>query len=89
MPEAAIVGHAVVQCPFAAVTERRVPDVVGEAEPFRERFVEAQDPRDTTRHLAHLEAVGEPGAVVVALVVQEDLGLVLEPTEGGGVGDSW
>src|SRR5690606_33654088 len=43
---------------------------------------------DRARDLRHLDRVGEPRAVVVALVVDEDLGLVLQPPEGAGVDDA-
>jgi hypothetical protein len=38
--------------------------------------------------LRHLDAVGEPGAEEVALMVDENLGLVLKSPEGGGMNDT-
>ena len=35
--------------------------------------------------LGHFQAVGQPGAVMIALVEHEHLGLVLQPAERGGM----
>src|SRR3546814_12698181 len=43
---------------------------------------------DRARVLRHLGRVGQPRAVVIALVVDEDLGLVLQPPEGAGMDDA-
>ena len=64
------------------MAEGRMTEVVGERQGLGEVFVELQRPRQGAGDLRHLERVGEPGAVVVALVVEEDLGLFLQPAEG-------
>ena len=51
-------------------------------------FVEPQRPRHDAADLADLDAVGQPRAVVVSLVVDEDLGLVLQPAKGAAVHDA-
>jgi hypothetical protein len=51
-------------------------------------FVQAQVARQRAADLRHLQAVGQPGAEQIALVVEEHLGLVLEPAEGRGVDDA-
>ena len=38
--------------------------------------------------LRHFEAVGQPRAVMIALVIDEDLGLVVQPAEGGRMQDA-
>ena len=38
--------------------------------------------------LRHFQRVGQPGAVMIALVEHEDLGLVLQAAEGGGMDDA-
>ena len=63
------------------VPERRVPDVVAEAQRLGQRLVERQVAGDGAADLGDVEGVGEPGDVVVALGVHEDLGLVLQPAE--------
>ena len=50
-----------------------------------EILVDTQRARDGTGNLGHFERVGEPAAKVIALVVHEDLGLVLKAPKGGGV----
>ena len=48
--------------------------------------------RERARHgagdLRHFEAMGEPGAVVIALVIDEDLRLVGQPAESGRMQDA-
>ena len=63
------------------VAERRVAQVVREADRLGQRLVERECARDAARDLRHLQRVGQPGAVKVALVVDEDLGLVDEAAE--------
>ncbi len=46
-----------------------------------EILVERQRARDRAGDLRHFETVGEPRAVVIALMLHEDLGLVLQPPE--------
>ena len=58
---------------FAGVAEGRMAKVVGQRQRLGEVLVEVQNPADRACDLRHLEAVGETGAVVVALVVDEDL----------------
>jgi hypothetical protein len=60
---------------------------VGQRHGLGEILVEAQDPRRGARDLGNLEGVGEPGAKVIALVIDEHLGLVLEAAECGAVHD--
>ena len=79
--------HELVERPLAAVAERRVADVARETEGLAQRLVEAQHAGDAAGHLTHLERVAQACAVVIALVVEEDLGL-LEPAERGRVGDA-
>ena len=67
--------------------ERRVAEVVAQADRLGEVLVEAQGARHVARDAARLERVGQPGAVVVALGRDEHLGLVLEAPEGLGVHD--
>ena len=80
--EAAVVAHQAVERAFAGVTERRVTEVVRQRDRLGEILVEPQRPRDGARDLRAFERVREPVAVVIALVVHEDLRLVLEAAEG-------
>ncbi len=73
---------------LAGMAERRVAEIVGQRQRLGEILVERQRAGDAARDLRHLEAVGEPRAVMVALVIDEDLGLVLQAAEGGGMDDA-
>ena len=86
--EAAVGRHQRLERVLAGVAEGRVAEVVGEGDGLGELLVEAEDAGDGAGDLGHLDRVGEAGAVVVALVLDEDLGLVLEPAEGRGMDDA-
>ena len=79
--EAAVVAHAFVQGILPRMAKRGVPEVMGEADGLGQRLVQAQGACDGPRDLRNLERVGDPGAIEVALVVHEHLGLVDEPPE--------
>ena len=51
----------------------------------RQVFVQVQGASDRAGDLADFEGMGQPGAEVVALVLEEDLRLVLQPPEGRGM----
>ena len=62
--------------------------VVPQRDGFGEVLVQTKGPRDAAGDAGHLEGMGQPGAVVVALRGDEDLGLVLEPAERLAVHDA-
>ena len=66
---------------LAHVAEGRVPQVVPQGDRLGQVLVELERPRHRPGDPGRLERVREPGAVVVALGRDEDLGLVLEPAE--------
>ena len=66
---------------FARVAERCVPHVVAEPDRLDEILVQPQRPRDDPRDRCRLERVGHPRSVVIALGVDEDLRLPLEPSK--------
>ena len=86
--EAAEIQSRGVQRFFAGMAERRVAEIVGERQGFGEILVQRQNARETARDLRHLQRMRQPRAVIVAFVLHEDLRLVLEPAEGGGVDDA-
>src|SRR5581483_887666 len=53
-----------------------------------EVLVEPEGTRERTGDLRHLEAMGEARAVVIALVIDEYLGFVVQPAEGGTMQDA-
>ena len=73
---------------WPGVAERRVAEVVGQADGLGQHLVELERARDGARDLRDLERMRQAGAVQVALVVDEDLGLVHQPAERGGMHDA-
>ncbi len=73
---------------LAGVAERRVSEVVAERDRLGQVLVQLQRARHRARDPDHLERVGQPRAVVVALRRDEDLRLVLEAPERLGVDDA-
>ena len=86
--EAAKGLHAGVERILAGVAEGRVAEIVGQGQGIGEVLVETELAGDGAGDLGHFEAVGEPGAVEIAHVVDEDLGFVLQLAEGGAVDDA-
>ena len=80
--EAVIGGERLVERPLAGVTEGRMPKIVREGEPLGQVLVESERSGDRPGDLGDLERVSEARAEMVALVVDEDLRLVLQPPEG-------
>ena len=69
------------------MAEGRVAQIMGERQGLGQVLIQPQRPGDRAGHLGHLDGVGEPRPVVVALVIHKDLGLVLQAPEGLGVDD--
>ncbi len=65
----------------------RVPEIMAERHRLGQIGIEAKRIRDGACDLGHLDRVGQAGAVVIALMFDEDLRLVLEATKGRGVDD--
>ena len=89
VPEAAAeaLAKGLVERLLARVPERRVAHVVTEADRLDEVFVQPQGPRDDAGDRSRLERVRDARPVVIALRVDEDLGLALQPSEGLRVDD--
>ena len=88
MVEGAVIFHLSGQHFFSRMSKGRVPQVVGEADGFRQVFIAAQRPGEGPADLRDFQRMGQPGAVVVSLIIDEDLGLVFQPPEGSGVQDA-
>src|ERR1700727_2764865 len=86
--KAAVFGHAGVESVLARMPERRMAEIVAKRDRFRQIVVEPQGPGESARDLRHLDRVGEAGAEMVALVIDEHLGLVGETAEGGRMDDA-
>ena len=83
--EAAGGAHRDIERPFAGMSERWMPEVVSKRNCLGQIFIEAELPGDRPSDLRDLQRVGQPSAVMVALVRQKDLRLVGQSPEGGGV----
>ena len=79
--------QAAVQHLLADVPERRMAEVVAEADRLHQILVQAQRARHRARDRRHLERVRQPRAVVVAARRHEHLRLVRQPAEGLAVDD--
>ncbi len=86
--EAAIGRHQPLERVLAGVAEGRVAEVMRQRHRLGQFGVEVERPRDGARDLRHLDRMGQPRAEIVALVLDEDLRLVLEAAEGGGMDDA-
>jgi hypothetical protein len=85
--EAAESFHAGIEGILAGMPERRVPEVMRQGQRLGEVFVEAERPGQGPGDLAHLDRVRQSGAEVVALMVDEDLRLMLQAPERRRVDD--
>ena len=79
--------HGAVQLVLARMSERGMSQVVRQGDGLGEVGLQAQGRGEGPGDLGHLEGMGQAGAVVIALVGDEDLGLLLQPPEGRGVDD--
>ena len=86
--EAAVLGHAGVERVLAGMAEGRVAEIVAKRDRFRQVVVEPQGAGERARDLRHLDRMGEAGAEMVALVMDEHLRLVGEAAEGGRMDDA-
>ena len=74
---------------LAGMAERRVAEIVRERQRLGQILVEtAARGAMRARDLRHFEAVGQPRAVMIALVIDEDLRLVLQAAERGRMNDA-
>ena len=86
--EAAEVRHQLVERILAGMAERRVAEIMGKRQRLGQILVDGEGARQRPGNLRHLDGMGQPRAVVIALVIDEDLGLVLEPAKGGRMDDA-
>ena len=87
MVETAMVFHQAGQSDLAGMTEGAVPQVMRQADRFYQVFVGAQGAGDGPPNLGHFQGMGQAGAVIIPFVVEENLGLIFQAAEGGGMQD--
>ncbi len=86
--EAARAFEAFVERALAGVAEGRMAEIVRQRGGLRQVLVEPERARQRAGDLHHFQRVGEPRAVMVALVIDEHLRLVRQAAEGGGMDDA-
>jgi hypothetical protein len=80
--------HQIVEDALARVSKRRMAEVMRQRDGFSQIAIQPESSGHRARHLRGLDRVRQPGAIVVALVVDENLGLVLEPAERSRMNDA-
>ena len=85
--EAAVGGHALPERCLAGVAEGRMSHVVDQGDRLGQVFVDPEEASGRAGNLGRFQRMGEAGPVVVALVVDEDLRLILQLAEGAAVDD--
>ena len=86
--EPAGIGERGVERVLASMAERRMAEVVGEAQSLRQVLVEPERASDGAADLRDFEAVRQAHAKMVAIGRDEHLGLVPQPAEGDRVDDA-
>src|SRR5208282_5205856 len=79
--EAAVRCHQLVEHFLAGVAERGMAEVVRQSYRLRKFLVETQCPRYRARNLRGFKGMSQPSAVVIALVIDKDLGFVFEASK--------
>ena len=85
--KATIRRHERMERIFASVAKRRVSQVMRQRHCLCQVGVQVQRIGDGSCHLRHLDRMGQPGAIEIALVLDENLRLVFQPAEGRAVND--
>src|SRR6516162_1019067 len=86
--EAAAGGEAAIERALAGMAERGMAEVVGERQRLGQILVEPERASERAGNLRDLERMGQTGAKMIALMEDEDLGLVREPPERGRMDDA-
>jgi hypothetical protein len=85
--EAPGLGHCILQCILAGMTEGRVAEVVRQAQSFGQVLVQPKRPSDRAADLRDLDAMCEADAVMIAVGSDEDLRFVAEPSKRDRMND--
>jgi hypothetical protein len=85
--EPAIGRHRGGERVLPGMPEGGMAEIMGQRHGLGQVLVEAQRAGHGARDLRHLQRMGQAGAEIVALMLHEDLRLVLEPAKRGGMDD--
>ena len=80
--------HALVELVLSGVAKGRMAEIVRQGDGLGQVVVEAERRGDRPGDLGDLQRMGQAGAVVVAFVGHEDLGLLLQPPKSRAVDDA-
>ena len=80
-------GMNPVQSAFSGVAKGSMAEIVPERDGLGEILVQLQRPAHGTGQTADFQGMGQTGAIVVSLRLEENLGFVLQTPEGLAVGD--
>ena len=80
--------HRGIERALARMAERRMAEIMRQRQRLGQVLVDAKRAGDGAGDLRHFEAMGQPRAVMIALVIDEHLGLVVQPAEGRGMEDA-
>jgi hypothetical protein len=88
MIESAMILHESVERFLSGMAEGRMSQVMGKGDGLCQVFVQAECPRDGSADRSDFDRMGEAGAVMIPLAVEEDLGLAIQASEGGAMDDA-
>ena len=78
MIETAVRPHQIIQYPLTGMTKRRMPEVMGQRDGLGHIAVQAQRLGDRPGYLGGLDRMGQARPIVVALMIDENLGFIFE-----------
>ena len=79
--EAAMLRQAFVQRALAGMAERRMTEIMGKSQGLGKVLVQAQCSSERAGDLHHFESMGKSRSIVIALVIDENLRLVGQPSK--------
>ncbi len=88
MVKTAVFQHQAGKGAFTGMAKRGMPKIMRQRDGFRQVFIGPQRPGDGATDLGDFHGVGEAGAVIIALVVNEHLGFIFQSAEGCGMDDA-
>jgi len=83
----AILCHQLVEGRFTGVSEGRVTHIVSQGDGFSQVLVQSEDSCNRAPDAGDLHSMRQAGPVMIALVIEEHLGLVFQAAEGPAVDD--
>ena len=73
---------------LAGMAKRSVPQIVGQRDGFGQILIETQNAGNGPGDLRHFQRMGQPGAVVIPLMVHKNLRFVFQTAKSAGMNDT-